>query len=94
MATLKDAPGSSRLEAVAVTLVVAVTGAGAVYEIVVAPLALGPTGVPMVAPATVGVKLHVTAAVVVVPVTTAFRLDVCPSVKALELALRVMVTAP
>jgi hypothetical protein len=94
MVTLADTPGSSRLEAVAVTLMAAVTGAGAVYEIVVVPLALGPTGVPTMAPATVGLKVHVTAAVVIVPVTSAFRFDVCPSVRALELALKVTLTAP
>jgi hypothetical protein len=86
--------GSSTLVAVTVTLLVVVMGAGAVYVLVVAPLASGPEGVPRVAPATVGVKFQVTAAVVVVPVTSAFRLAVCPSVNVLGTALKVMLTAP
>ena len=87
-------PGSSTLVAVTVTLVVDVTGVGAVYVSVVVPLLSGPDGVPRVAPLTVGVMLHVTAAVLALPSTTAFNVDVCPSVNVLGTALRVMLTAP
>jgi hypothetical protein len=85
---------SSTLVTVTVTLDAAAMGEGAVNEFVEVPLASGPAGGPLVAPASVGVKLQVTAAVVVVPVTTAFRLAVCPSDRVLGTALNVTITAP
>src|ERR1022692_2114863 len=91
--TLAVFVGSCKLAAVTVTLVAAVTGVGAVNEFVEVPLASGPEGGPMVAPATAGVKLHATP-LLVVPSTSATRFAVCPSVKALELVLKVMLTAP
>ena len=45
------------------------------------------------APATVGVTFQVTP-VLVVPVTSATRLAVCPSARVLELVLKVTITAP
>src|ERR1035438_4621818 len=93
MVTLAVLAGSCELVAVTTTLVVAVTGVGAVNEFVVVPLASGPAGGPMTAPATVGEKLQVTAALAAGS-TNATRVAVCPSVKALELALKVMLTAP
>jgi hypothetical protein len=74
--------------------VAVVTGVGAVYEFVEVPLASGPAGGPMVAPAMVGVKLQITPVLVPAPVTSATRFAVCPSVNALEVVLKVMVTAP
>jgi hypothetical protein len=92
--TLAVFVGSCKLVAVTVTLVAAVTGVGAVNEFVEVPLASGPEGGPMVAPATAGVKLHSTPVLVPAPSTSATRFAVCPSVKALELVLKVMLTAP
>jgi hypothetical protein len=91
--TLAVFVGSAELVAVMVTLVVLVTGVGAVKEFVVVPLASGPTGGPKTAPATAGVKLQVTAALLAGS-TSATRFAVCPSVKAVELVLKVMLTAP
>src|ERR1017187_4739823 len=51
--TLAVFVGSCKLVAVTVTLVAAVTGVGAVNEFVEVPLASGPEGGPMVAPAPV-----------------------------------------
>src|ERR1035441_10910925 len=88
--TLAVLVGSCKLAAVTVTLAAAVTGVGAVYEFVEVPLASGPAGGPMVAPATVGVKLHITPVLVPAPVTSATRFAVCPSVNVLGTALKVM----
>ncbi len=93
MVTVSDWDGSCTLVAVTVTRVVAFTGEGALYEFVDLPLASGPAGGPMVAPATVGAKLHVTP-VLVAPFTKATRVAVCPSLKLFELVLRVTITAP
>src|ERR1035441_7186674 len=82
--TLAVLVGSCKLAAVTVTLVVAVTGVGAVHEFVEVPLASGPEGGPMVAPATVGVKLHATP-LLVVPSTSATRFAVCPDRKSTRL---------
>src|SRR5437899_13003521 len=82
------------LVAVTVTLVVALIGDGAWKVFVDLPLASGPVPGPSVAPATVvGAKLHVTP-VLVAPFTKATRVAVCPSLKALELVLKVTITAP
>src|ERR1035441_2724089 len=92
--TLAVFVGSARLVAVTVTRAEVATGVGAMYEFVEVPLASGPDGGPMVAPVTVGVKVHVTPVLVPAPSTSATRFAVCPSVKALELVLKVMLTAP
>jgi hypothetical protein len=63
------------------------------YEFIVVPAASGPAAGPIVAPATVGVKFHDTP-VLVVPVTRAFRVAVCPSESVLGWMLSVTITAP
>ena len=93
MVALSVWDGSCKLVTVTVTVVIVLTGEGALYEFVVVPAGVRARRRTDGGSGDVGVKLHDTPALVA-PVTRAFRLAVCPSDRVLGWMLSVTITAP